>query len=758
MNQGFPSAPQNQPSKRPAPLRPETALPEGLAALKNKDYPTAIALLTPLAHRSTDEAIQLKAQVGLVMAYERLGQTRAAIALCRRMQESSNRQAAHWATQTLEELARRYPAEAAAVMEIAAMDDEVTQPFPLPGESTLSGEQGTTMPPSSGSPEPAAPETINTQTRALTWRQAGRSQRWTALPIVDRSQLWAVSAIAVLLLVWLMRTALQVAIGVYNAIAVRITFPIDLRYTLIYADPLVFVVLLLLGLTIALPRLLPFLLRRCYGAKPFSLRLLEQSSPEAVRLLKRQSGQRRHPVPSLELLPTAAPVIFTYGLLPQKSCIVVSQGLLAQLAEDEIATLYAGEVAHLEHWTVLPLSLVAIAALLPYLAYRQLSHWGDSLLSPNSRKQPNLLLQSVLGGLAGICYGLYWLFRLAGLWLARVRIRYGDRIVVNLTGNPNGLIRALLKLNVGWAEAIETRKQTPALLESLDLLFPVGPRTALTFGSVYPQFPNPALLDWGRIRSHHWLSLLDAHPPLGDRLFQLCQYAQRWQLEPELDFAALPASQQASRFVRLFQIGPTLGFLVGLGLALLMWGMGAIAESLSWYEISWMARDQSLLIALPCVGFSLGTFYRINSLFPDIKRLNVQTNPPLSDLLTNTEALPVQGRPVRLRGTLLGRPGMENLLSQDLLLQTESGTIRLHYTTAVGPLGQLLSRSQPARWIHTPVTVVGWFRRGNVPWVDVEVLQPHRGSALQAGHPIWTTIVGAIAALFGLYVLFTGWL
>jgi Zn-dependent protease with chaperone function len=757
MNQGFSSDPQNQPSKHPASIRPENALPEGLAALKNKNYPAAIALLAPLAHHSTDETVQLKAQVGLVMAYERLGQIKAAIALGRRMQSSSNRQAAHWATQTLEELTRRYPAEAATAMETPAMDDEVTQPFHLPAENNPIGEQGTMITPHNFTGT-AAPPTTNAQTKALTWRQAGRSQRWNPLPVVDRSQLWAVSAIAVLLLIWFLRTIGQIAIIIYNSIANRITFPVDLRYTLIYADPLVFIMLLVLVLTIALPWLMPLLLQRCYGAKPFSLRLLEQSSPEAVRLLKRQSNQRRHPVPSLELLPTEAPVLFTYGLLPQKACIVVSQGLLAQLADDEIAALYAAELAHLEHWTVLPLSVVAITALLSYLAYQQLSQIGDSLLSPNSKKQPNLLLQAALGGVTSAFYGLYWVCRLAGLWAARVRTRYGDRTAANLTGNPNGLIRALLKLNLGLAEAIETRKQTAALIESLDLLFPVGPRTALTFGSVYPQFPTPDLLDWDRIRSHRWLSLLDAHPPLGDRLSQICQSAQRWQLEPELDFAALPAAQQASRSVLLLQVVPTLGFLVGLGLALFMWGLGAIAERQLWYEISWMARDQSLLIALPCIGFSLGTFYRINLLFPDIKRLNVQTNPPLGDLLTNATALPVQGQPVRLRGTLLGRPGMGNLLSQDLLLRTESGTIRLHYTTAAGPLGQLVARSQPAQWINTPVTVVGWLRRGNAPWIDVEILQPHKGAALQAGHPIWTTVVGAIAALFGLYVLFTGWL
>jgi Zn-dependent protease with chaperone function len=68
---------------------------------------------------------------------------------------------------------------------------------------------------------------------------------------------------------------------------------------------------------------------------------------------------------------------FTYGGLPRFSRIVVTQGLLDQLADDEIAAIYAGELGHLASGTVPLMSLFAVLTQLPYLLYWQLAREGD---------------------------------------------------------------------------------------------------------------------------------------------------------------------------------------------------------------------------------------------------------------------------------------------------------------------------------------------------------------------------------------------
>ena len=64
------------------PSHAESSLEAGLVALKQGNYQTAIAQLEPVASSQDNETASLQAQVGLVMAYARIGEVPKAIALC----------------------------------------------------------------------------------------------------------------------------------------------------------------------------------------------------------------------------------------------------------------------------------------------------------------------------------------------------------------------------------------------------------------------------------------------------------------------------------------------------------------------------------------------------------------------------------------------------------------------------------------------------------------------------------------------------
>ena len=96
-------------------------------------------------------------------------------------------------------------------------------------------------------------------------------------------------------------------------------------------------------------------------------------------------------MPTLGMLPTAAPVAFSYGCLPHVTRTVVSQGLLEQLADDEIATIYASEVGHISQFDVPLLSLVMVLIQIPYTLYWQISDWGDRKQAAVSRVAASLL-------------------------------------------------------------------------------------------------------------------------------------------------------------------------------------------------------------------------------------------------------------------------------------------------------------------------------------------------------------------------------
>ncbi len=652
-----------------------------------------------------------------------------------------------------------------------------------PSEAALPSPGVTAQPSSANRRSPAQP---STQTPALNrstldpadttadaqlplyqpfWRQAGRLRQGKALgKVMWLPQLLVQGGTAVSLF-WMVQTIAYTVMLYYSILLTEIPF-LEWRRTLF--DPPVFPILLFLGLLCVASRwLLDGLLTVGYGLQPLSLSKLATYSPETAQSLQRFCRQKNLPMPALGVLPIAAPVAFTYGCLPRVARTVVSQGLLEQLADDEIATVYASEIGHLSCWDVPLMSLVIVLLQIPYTGYWVVAEWGNRKQAALSRASATLL--------AAIFYGVYTLLRWVALWLSRQRVYDSDRITAELTGNPNGFTRALLKIAIGTVKDVQTQKQTRYLLEGFDLLMPLGQRMATTLGSVYPHASIESVLDWERVNPYrHWLALNHSHPPTGDRLQRLTLYARQWRLETELDWAnsqpvvnRLAALKLTGRQWRtlLLQGAPFFGLAGGFAIAYFFAGLGWVGAQANIEQLSWMNGDQTLRHGLPLIGFSLGTFVRINAFFPDLPFSNASlsnaqrssSSASLVDRLQMTEQIPVAFQPVQWEGKLLGRPGMSNFLSQDLLLQTATGIVRLHCLSPWGPIGNLLPQpTRPTDLLNQTVVVTGWFRRGTTPWIDVDTLRTAGGRISRSGHPLWSTLLGAIAAVWGIYIIFSG--
>jgi len=754
------------------------ALETGLAALHRKDYRTAIAHLTQVCQADCDRVTLVQAQMALVKAYRRVGDVQQARALCKTLSQSPSRKVRAWAAESLTKLGSskatpRQPSIAepsdtfgaasntsgatsdrtgfvplAALPQPAAREQiDLPEPTPetIPEESFENpfqlSDQATIAEPSA--PQSTVRKAIPPKPQAAPRPQTastGRAQKWTALGTTSVGQLAVLEVGTAIALIWLVYAVVVVTLSTINHRLALTVWPIDLReWAVFYRISIWPVIFAVAALFASAPWLLDAIFRQFYGLKPFSLSELERSSPEASRLLKRVCSQRRLTMPTLNLLAIDAPVAFTYGNLQRTARIVLSRGLLAQLDEAEVAAICAGELAHIVYWDFAPLTLVLLVTQLPYLLYWQVAAWGDRYQNP--------ALRAIAAVVSAISYGLYWLWRWPGLWLARLRQYYSDRFACDLTGNPNGLAQALLKLTSGTAKAIQQQGNTSPLLESCDLLLPIAPRTA--FSSDFNLLESS--LQWDLSNpGRHWLTLNHTHPRLGDRLSLLARYARHWRLNPAID---LHPTRVQSRRLRL-QAAPFLGIGAGLAIALLLWFVGAVADLLNWSAIDWLKGDRGLLWGFMLIGFSIGTLLRINAFFPDIRSTNLQENPALTTLLSDPARLPADSQPVRLRGKLLGRSGIRNWLVQDLLLQTDDGLIKLHYLSQLGAAGNLLLHPhRPDTLVQRSVTVTGWFRRGATPWIDVDTLQPQRGTTFRSGHPLWSTLLAIAAALLGIFCI-----
>lgn len=680
---------------------------------------------------------------------------------------------------------RSYPSPSLPPTPLPQSDPSLSGPTAKPHESPaqapgLSAETSATTASNSLPSSIPVEEALPVATVPHMWRQAGRAQQWRSLRKAKLAQLWAIQALSAIAFLWLSRFLLEISVDWLYGLSGRL--PILPRFSFlspVLQNPGRFSWGLVGLVFVALPWLMDALLRFGYGLQPFSPKALSDYSPEATKLLRQRSRQWKIDRLRLGLLPTEAPLMFTYGHLRRTARIVVSQGLLRQLSEDEIATLYAVELSHVEQWSFGVLSGFVLFLQIPYGLYWGFAQVGDRLPAwlrrsplPAWLRQRSLVsfLQGVAAVSSSLSYAVFWLLRWPLLWLSRTRTYYSDRAAAELTGNPNGLTRALLKIALGTAQILQHQQKTPYALEAFEILTPLGYRTAATLGSLGAIAAFETVLEWERQNpQRHWLALNNTHPPTGDRLQLLSLYAQFWQLDSELGWpnlagtAASPKrgflaglSREAQQ--RLLQQGmPFFGIVLGLCFAATLWFVGWLSDLLGTPGLAWMAGDRTLLLGCALLGFGLGTILRINRFFPDLPAASAGDRATLPALLGPISTLPIDSHPVRLSGQLLGRPGFSNTFGQDLYLQTSQGLIRLHCCSPLGPLGvALMPMTRPHPLLYQPVMVTGWFRRGLSPWIDVEMIRSgHRGNS-QSFHPVWSTLLGSLIALWGIYIIYQG--
>jgi Zn-dependent protease with chaperone function len=769
------------------PSHSEPSLKAGLTALKQGDYQTAKAILEAIAGSQSDRTAVIQAEIGLVVVYARIGEVAAAIALCETLVQSERQQVKEWAERSLQQIKKRYQTEdtsttdatgfiplensAAAKSQVESQksvsrededENEETPPSQTPvgslrvptprGNQTrgwlasASSTPRTSVPKTSSlpfPPPPNSPTAVNQEKvkpPTIYWRQAKRAKVWQPLSKRGLKLLFLLELGTCIALFWVIKTLLVLVMRFINDAFVKLPFLEPLQ--LLYRDPTPVLLVVIFFLFCLSPWLLDRLLRKFYGQRQLEKDILQRHSKETVRVLQRYCKQQGWRTPKLFLLPITAPVAFCYGNLPRTARIVVSQGLLEQLTDDEIATIYGSQLGHIAHWNCAIMSLLLLLTIPIYQLYQLLGHWGDA--------KTQTLWRGIFAVLTSLVYGLWCLLTGTGLWLSQLRQYFCDRVAAEVTGNPNGLVRALLKIAIGIADDVQKQEHTSWQLESLNIVIPVGYKQSLCLGSIAGHTTFESFLMWDCLNPYRWWFVINnTHPLIGDRVKRLCKIARLWHVEPELYLE----SQQPLTIKRqsfLLQIAPWLGIPLGIAFGGLIWLTWQTLFALKLLNLKWIYDNWNFIKGCMLIGFSIGILLRINSFFPNIKPATVQTDDQLPDLLTNPAVLPIDNIGVRLVGKLLGRQGTNNCLAQDLVLQSSTGLVKLHH---ISWLGQHVN---PQDLIGRQIIVTGWFRRGATPWIDVQTLQTQSGKIVNSPHPIWSIVLAVAAEVWGAYILLRG--
>ncbi len=223
------------------------------------------------------------------------------------------------------------------------------------------------------------------------------------------------------------------------------------------------------------------------GAQPIS----REDGPRIYQIVERLAAKANIPVPKIYFIPTDSPNAFATGRNPSHASVAVTRGILDICDDEEIEGVLAHELGHVKNRDILTSAVVATLAgaiiMIGRLAWfaELFGGFGGGGRSDNRRGGAlSMLAMMILAPLAAT---------LIQLAISRSREYEADATGAGITGNPQGLARALDKIDK-WAKRVPMQ-----VLPSMAHLYIYQP---LTSGEMFS-------------------SLFSTHPPIRKRIERL---------------------------------------------------------------------------------------------------------------------------------------------------------------------------------------------------------------------------------------------
>lgn len=180
-------------------------------------------------------------------------------------------------------------------------------------------------------------------------------------------------------------------------------------------------------------------------------------APRLHAMVRELADRAGLPMPRLYRIPDPSPNAFATGRDPAHGVVAVTDGILELLPERELRGVLAHELAHIQHRDILISSVAAVlAAAVGVVA--DLTRWSALFGGGDDEDEG-------LGGV-GLLVAVFLAplgATLLQLGLSRSREFLADEGAARLTGDPEGLARALLRLESGVAALPMERSATASL-------------------------------------------------------------------------------------------------------------------------------------------------------------------------------------------------------------------------------------------------------------------------------------------------------
>jgi heat shock protein HtpX len=200
------------------------------------------------------------------------------------------------------------------------------------------------------------------------------------------------------------------------------------------------------------------------GAKPVA----REQAPRLYQIVERLAAKANIPVPKIYFMPTDSPNAFATGRNPSHASVAVTRGILEICDDEEIEGVLAHELGHVKNRDILISAVVAtIAGAITMVArmvyYAELFGFGGGRSDDRRGGALSALAMMIVAPLAAM---------LIQLAISRSREYEADSTGARITGNPQGLARALDKIDK-WSKRIPMQASP-----SMAHMFIIQPLTA----------------------------------------------------------------------------------------------------------------------------------------------------------------------------------------------------------------------------------------------------------------------------------------
>jgi len=441
----------------------------------------------------------------------------------------------------------------------------------------------------------------------------------------------------------------------------------------------------------------------------------EDELPAAHReFIERLCAERGLPKPRIGVIHSATPNAFCFGRVRSDARVVVTDGLLSVLSEEEIQAVLAHEIGHIAHYDF---ALMAVAALAPLILY-QIYVW--TRYNKNTR------------AIAFSAYACYLLSRFVVLSLNRIRESSADHFAAHVTHAPNALSSALIKIAYGmlhfeyeYRVALKERgkKESEKMFgkqrqmgSAISLL---GIANLSSERSLALALSDPtkaaAVMRWDLVNP--WASIYElasTHPLVAHRVQAMNRQAETMQIPATYPLPETKSDGWNLRFPIEFLI-----WVAPWACGILLFFGQPISLIAQHYHINFAVPLLNGQYAPPMLLAALGMTWMIRIAFRyqgSFAASRVET------LLEDVEVSEMRPRAVELRGEIVGNGYPGAFWSPDLVLKDETGLMFLLYRSSI-PFGRLLFAISGAdNFVGEEVVVKGWYRRGLRPYVELSEL------------------------------------